>query len=108
MQRRLSAIGDAVADISEKHTRRAVLDFGAAQIGRQRGKALTDAALAVVIVAVALGAKDQVYGLSSVNDGWLRHIDGGLDVGSGRYAVDGFATVDRNQTGFFDQNINRW
>ena len=87
MQGRLASFGNAVADVFEKYTGRAVLDFGAAQIGRQRGKALTDTAFTIVIVAVALGAEDQVYGFSSVNGGRLRHIDGGLDVGSGRYSV---------------------
>ncbi len=99
----LASIGDAVADIFEKLTGRAVLDFGAAQIGGQRGKALTDGALAVVFVTMALGTIDQVYGFAAGNDSGLGHIEGGLNVGSGRYPEDGFATIHRDQTGLFDQ-----
>lgn len=58
MQGRLPATGDAVADVLEEYPRRAVLDFGAAQVGRQRRKALTNTTLAVVIMAMALGAID--------------------------------------------------
>ena len=103
MQGRLPAVGNTVADVFEKDAGRAVLDFGAAQIGRQRRKALTHGAVTVVIVTMALGAIDAVHGFSSVNDGRLRHIDGGYDVDPRRYAVDGFTTVDWNQTGFLDQ-----
>ena len=102
MQGRLATIGDAVADIFKKDAGGAVLDATAAQVGRQGGKALTDGAVAVVIVAMALGAIDQVYRLTTGNDGRLSHIDRGLDFGSGRYPVDGFTTIDRNQTGFLD------
>ena len=78
MQGRLPAAGDAVADILKKYACRTVLDFGAAQIGRQRCKTLANAAFAVVIMAMALGAKDQVHSFSSVNDARLGHIDRGL------------------------------
>ncbi len=103
MQRGLPAIGNAVADVFKKDARSTVLDLGAAKIGRQWRKALTDGALAVVIVAMALGAIDQVYSFTAGNEGRLGHIDGGLYVGSGRYPVEGFATVDRNQPGLLDQ-----
>ena len=74
MQRRLASFGNAVADVFEEYTGRAVLDFGAAQIGRQRGKALTDTAIAIVLVAMALGAIGQKYAFSSGDDSRLGHI----------------------------------
>ena len=78
MQGRLPASGDAVADIFKQDTGRAVLDFGAAQIGGQRRKALADGALAVIVVAVALSAINQVNGFAAVDDGRLGHVEGGL------------------------------
>jgi len=103
VQRRLASTGNAVADILEKYAGRAVLNFGAAQVGGQWGKALADSTIAIVIVTMALGTIDQVYAFAAGNDSRLVHIEGGLNIGSGRYPEDGFATIHRDQTGFFDQ-----
>jgi hypothetical protein len=103
MQRRLAAVGDAIADGFEQFTVGFGLDLGAAQVGGQGVKTLAHRALAVVFVAMTLGTICQIHGLAPGCDSRLTTIQRGIKIGAGCCAVDGFSTADRNKTLFHYQ-----
>ena len=103
MQGGLATVGDAITDGFKQFTIGFGLDLEAAQVSGQGVKALANRTLAVVIVAMALGTKCQVNGLTSGCDGWLGNIQGGNQIGAGSCAVYGLSTSDRNEAFFHYQ-----